>query len=163
MKTFLLFLLFTSLTFAQTSHFKIENKELVWEATFKTTDTDVLSQIDKYDKRVETNPKENTGRGVNLYSDCKLRRNSEDDYNEYKMNFNFKVDFSGDNYTVKVYAIEYDYDKEFRTDYKKVKFTKKFTEKKETILTTNDNKIRLLDCFEEKFISTFKTQNSKLQ
>jgi hypothetical protein len=162
MKNILLFLLFTFVSNAQTTHFKIENKEIIWEATFKTTDTNVLEQIDKTDNRVETNKTDNTGKGMRLYSMCKLRQYSNDDENEYKLSFDFKVTFSENIYTIKVYNLNYIYDREYRVDIRKFNFTKKFSEKDQTILSSSTNHIRLFECFEENFIQTFKTKNSEL-
>jgi hypothetical protein len=162
MKNTILFLLFAFVSNAQTTHFKIENKEIIWEANFKTTDTNVLEQIDKTDNRVETNKTDNTGKGMRLYSICKLRQYANDDENEYKLSFDFKVTFFENKYTIKVYNLNYIYDREYRVDIRKFNFTKKFSEKDQTILSSSSNHIRLFECFEENFIQTFKTKNSEL-
>ncbi|WP_395045246.1 hypothetical protein [Flavobacterium sp.] len=159
---FLLLFFVTGISFAQNLHFKIENKEIFWEATFSTTDNDVLEQIDKTDKRVETNKLDNTGKGIRLFSICKLRQYTNDDDNEYKLSFDFKVTFDDNKYTVRVYNLNYIYDREYRVDLRKFNFSKKFSDKDQTILSTGNNHERLFECFEENFMKTFKTQNSNL-
>ncbi len=160
--TLLLFLFISNFSFSQDLHFKIENKEIYWEATFSTTDNDVLEQIDKTDKRVETNKLDNTGKGIRLFSICKLRQYASDDFNEYKLSFDFKVTFSENKYTVRVYNLNYIYDREYRVDLRKFNFSKKFSNKDQTIISTGNNHVRLFECFEENFLKTFKTQNSSL-
>jgi hypothetical protein len=162
MKKLLLFTFIIISTFTQAQHFKIENKEIFWEATFKTTDTDVLSQIDKTDTRVETNKIDNTGKGVRLFSVCKLRKYSDDDISQYSLSFDFKVTFTETTYTVRVYNLNYVLDSEFRVDKRKFDFTRKFSQNSETEISTGSNHMRLFDCFEENLMKTFKTKNSQI-
>ncbi len=162
MKKLLLFCFILITTFSQSQHFKIENKEIFWEATFKTTDTDVLSQIDKTDARIETNKIDNTGKGIRVYSNCKLRQYANDDESQYSLSFDFKVTFTETTYTVRVYNLNYVLDREFRVDKRKFDFTGKFSQNKETEISTGSNHVRILSCFESNLMKTFQTKNSQI-
>ena len=155
--TLLLFLAVFSLH-AQNHHFKIENKELFWQMTFKTSETDIMTLIDKKHDKINVDKKNNTGKGIHLINNC--RKGLLDDLGT-PLNFDFTVQIIDTTYTVLMTNLIYDVDMEDEGP------TKYYSLKK--IIVTNDatsfrkpkNIQEFIECLDLYFIDLFKIANSE--
>lgn len=158
MTKYLLFLLFNTLfVYSQDHHFKANNKTVSWQLTYKTTETDILSLIDKNHIKITVNKENNTGIGFNLNCDCK----GGGWYFEQSFDIKFNVEIISDTYLITVYNIIFDGENENETNYEKglERFVLKMG--KNEFHDTDKNKINLM-CLDTYFTKLFKIQNSEV-
>lgn len=74
----LLFFICISATLHAQHHFAVENKQVLWERHFKTSETDVLAQLGKVKKLHFL--QETSGNGLNIKFPCELAFGAEMDF-----------------------------------------------------------------------------------
>lgn len=159
MKQFLFVLLFSIAAHSQSSHYKVENKQIVWEARFKTNETDIVDRIDKNHPMLRVDRSNNTGKCVQMYSNCKFNF-----YDEALMpfSFDFKITIVGNQFTITASHFIFDIDNENNNKIKKYNLEKLFLVKRKTKITSNENKIKYLECLNLYFIKLFKIPNTEV-
>lgn len=154
-KFYITLLLFSSVTFAQEHHFKVERKEVTWKAEFQTNEVDILNKIDKNHTKIFTNKADNTGKGVNLNCDCK----EGSWYFEQSFDLNFIVEFSEGKYSVIVSDIIFDGEGESNSNNRLENYVLKLGQS--NFHTTKKNLINL-NCLEKYFIKLFQIEGAKI-
>ena len=156
MKKYIIFLLFISFSaIAQDHHFKAERKEVFWQLSFKTSETDILNLIDKNHAKVTVNKEDNTGKGSKLNCDCK----GGGWYFEQAFDLNFTVEISDGQYQVTVYDITFDGESEENTNNRLENYVLRLGQN--VFHTTEKNKINMM-CLDTYFTKLFKISNSEI-
>ncbi|WP_395045245.1 hypothetical protein [Flavobacterium sp.] len=156
MKKYFILLLFISFSaIAQDHHFKAERKEVFWQLSFKTTETDILNLIDKNHAKVTVNKEDNTGKGSKLNCDCK----GGGWYFEQAFDINFTVEINNDEYKVTVYDITFDGESEENTNNRLENYVLRIGQN--VFHTTEKNKINMM-CLDTYFTKLFKISNSEI-
>lgn len=156
MKKYFILLLFISFSaISQDHHFKAERKEVFWQLSFKTTETDILNLIDKNHAKVTVNKEDNTGKGSKLNCDCK----GGGWYFEQAFDINFTVEINNDEYKVTVYDITFDGESEENTNNRLENYVLRIGQN--VFHTTEKNKINMM-CLDTYFTKLFKISNSEI-
>jgi hypothetical protein len=94
--------------FSQTSHFQIENKNLIWQKTFPTFEKEVMKMLLKNNKKISNFSEPNKGAVNNVTCDCKLVGFMDNQ----TFDFIFNLNSTESNYTITVRDIKIDVDNE---------------------------------------------------
>lgn len=147
--------LISSIAVAQEHHFKAERKEVSWQMAFKTSETDILTLIDKNHAKISVDKVESTGKGMSLNCDCK----NGSWYFEQSFNLFFTVEIKENSYLITVTDIVFDGEGETNNNNRLENYVLRIGQSK--FHPTEKNLINLT-CLEHYFIKLFQIPNSEI-
>lgn len=157
MKYLLLLLLVTCHTFSQNNNnFTVERGKIYWEMSFKTSEKEILSLIDKNSPKVTVNKEDGTGKGSAMNCTCK----DGGWYFEQSFDFDFTVEIKADQYTVIVSDVVFDSEND--QTMVKNKLENYFLQINQTIFHKTKKNLINMACLDVYFQKLFKIANSEI-